>query len=110
MACVFLVSAYWHGFYFGYFAFFIGMLACIIAWKTFPRTKLCQAVTGSIPHPLDRIFSTIFTFVVTSYFGMSYVLYDLKPALQMWDSFYYSGHIIVIIAIVLGAILPKVKK
>ena len=40
LAAVFITSAYWHGFYFGYYAFFSGICLLDIAWKTVPRTKL----------------------------------------------------------------------
>ena len=40
LAAVFITSAYWHGFYFGYYAFFSGVFLLDIAWKTVPRTKL----------------------------------------------------------------------
>lgn len=40
LMAVFFASAYWHGFFFGYYSFFIGLGMLDIAWKMVARTAL----------------------------------------------------------------------
>ena len=107
---VFFVSAYWHGYYFGFYAFFTGLFFSDLAWKTCSRTSLAKSVSSIIPTPIFMVLNTALSFTVVSYFGMAYTFYEVRYAFQMWDSFYYLGHIFCLVAVVLGLTLPKAKK
>ena len=104
---VFLVSAVWHGFYFGYYAFFSGLGLMDFTWKAVGKTQLLASFSGTkfgrvVGKPLNWLCCQI----IISYFGMPYVLRTLEPTLKMWSAFYYAGHWGCIIVIVLAGMLP----
>ena len=49
----FLVSAIWHGIYFGYFAFFSGSALADITWKVVSKVAVAQKIRAMIP---DAVF------------------------------------------------------
>lgn len=104
------VSAIWHGFYFGYYSFFLGYTLMTVAWKLVPRTALAQKVVQVVPYPVIFVVNSWVCNSVLSYFGMSYNFYFLGDSVQAFSNFNWMGHIGLILAIVLASILPKAKR
>ena len=110
LAAVFITSAYWHGFYFGYYAFFTGVFLMDLAWKTVPKTQLAQSALRVLPQPVVFFVNWYLCFCAISYFGMPYCFYLFHPTMQMWDNFYYLGHWGTIAVIIIASLLPKAQK
>ena len=106
----FFVSAFWHGFYFGFYGFFGGLMLMSFAWKMVPRTVLAQKVVETVPYPLIWLVNWWICFSCISLFGMSYVFYFWSCSLQMWNNCYWFGHIGLTIAIIISAVLPKARR
>ena len=107
LAFTFFASAYWHGFYFGYYAFFLGLGSMDFLWKTFPKTSLAVWLKSVVPQPCISVFKWVFTFVIISYSGMSFYFLAVEPIVEMWSSFYFLGHLIRTSLILLSFMLPK---
>ena len=107
---VFLVSAVWHGFFFGFYAFFSGLGLMDFTWKALGKTSLIDGISKTafgmyVGKPLNWLCCQI----VISYFGMPYVLKNAQPCLTMWAAFNYAGHWFCILVIILSSIIPKAK-
>ena len=108
---VFLVSAVWHGFFFGYYAFFSGLGLMDFTWKAVEKTQLVSGLVNSkfgtyVGRPLNWLCCQI----VISYFGMPYVLRTVEPCIAMWSAFGYAGHWGCILVIILASLLPQADK
>ena len=51
----FIVSAFFHGFYIGYYLFFSGLFLLDFAWKLMGGTALAAAVSKRMPEQLSRL-------------------------------------------------------
>lgn len=110
LIATFVISAYWHGFFFGYYSFFIGLGLMDIAWKVVPKTQIAQTIAEIVPNPIMRVFNWYICHFALSYFGITFYFLLVQPNLQIWDSLYYVGHWCTIGAIILSSILPKAKR
>ena len=104
---VFLVSAVWHGFAFGYYGFFSGLGLMDFAWKAVGKTQLLATFTSTnIGRVVGKPLNWLICQIVISYFGMPYVLRSFDMSIKMWSAFYYAGHWGCIIVIILAGMLP----
>ena len=61
LLCVFITSAYWHGFYFGYHSFFLGLFMMDLVWKTVPKTALVSTVNSTLPYAVVWLLNWVLT-------------------------------------------------
>ena len=108
----FAVSAIWHGFYPGFFCFFIG--AGLIDYQAkLAGEALNPIVEGRVPGWLVYIVSWLWCYIFCGYFVSSFVLLSFEKIHRVYSSMYYSGHIVLLLAIVVPLALkpskPKTK-
>ena len=110
-ALTFFISAIWHGFYFGYVAFFTGLGLMDFAWKAIGNTKLVESFGQTkLGQKVGSLLSWLLCQLVISYFGMTFVYEDMEPGLKMWSAFNYIGHWGCLLVIIVSNILPQRKK
>ena len=102
----FIVSPLWHGFYFGYFAFFTGLGLMDFTWKEFGKTKLAHMLDAKLG-PLSFVFNLMLSHLAIAYFGMCHCLQLASTTFAIWSAFYYVGHIACISVIIFAKLLPK---
>ena len=82
MMLSFLMSAVWHGFYFGSYAFFSGLFLMDYTWKVAGKTQLAASLeatdTAKLLWKPVRWFTT---FLTVSYFGMPHCFCLMGPTL-----------------------------
>lgn len=94
----YLISAFWHGFYPGYYMFFLSVAAATmvhrqIRRKIRPRFLLDDGKTAGPYKGVYDAMSIIATSVTLNYFIMSFVLLASDRSLAAFKGFNYFGHI-----------------
>ena len=113
MAVTRFVSAFWHGFYPGYYLTFLFLM---LGDKT---DSVCHERIGpwlAPGAPLHRfafitpLLGWLNTFFSLSYYGMPFFVYSLERGLYVWKELYFIGHIFHLSVILLVTLLvPQYK-
>lgn len=114
----YLVSAFWHGFYPGYYMFFLSVAAATVVHRQVRRTIRPRflASDGKTPSPLMPLYtfaSLIATNVTLNYFIMSFVMLALNLSVTAFRGFGYYGHWMLLASLILfnsGIIRPPARK
>lgn len=114
----YLVSALWHGFYPGYYLFFLSVAAATVVHRQVRRTirPRFMAPDGKTPgpfKPLYDVLSAIATSVTVNYFIMSFVMLAFDLSMAAFRGFGFYGHWVLLISLVVfnsGLIRPPAKK
>ena len=106
----FLVSAVWHGFYPGYYIFFIELGLVDYISKLYGNI-LNPLVEGKLPGPLIYVIAWLWCFAWFSYINICFFLLSFENTHKVHGSMNYIGEIILVVSMaVLYLINPKEKK
>lgn len=108
LMAVYGLSAFWHGFYPGYYLFFLSV----------PILTVCERLAKKkiSPHFSPNKFSpygiacVFFTSVFVEYMVSAFIILQLQGALAVWKSHYFFGHILSIGFYIFLTLLPSPKK
>ena len=106
----FAISAFFHGFYIGYYLFFGGLFLLDFAWKLFGNTALVAAISKKVPEKLARLISVGLLQLELRYLTITFALLTWANCLDFFKAFYAFGTILPIMMIVLGLVLPKARR
>lgn len=114
----YLVSAFWHGFYPGYYIFFLSIAVCTFVHRSVrrsmrPRFMKEDGVTPGPYKPAYDVASAIATTVTVNYFIMSFIVLALDQSIHAFRSFGFFGHYVLAAALsifALGIVRPPPKK
>ena len=105
------MSAFWHGFYPGYYLFFMS-LPLLTECERIGRKKL----TPRFGNAGEGRFSPYgFMTIIATHLGLAYssapfLLLSWEWSYEVWSSFYFSGHIIMVVFYVVCSFIPSVPK
>jgi len=105
---VFLVSAFWHGFYPGYYYFFVTVFFFNHINVYGARVITPWVYTGR-PKVVQWIYSALCTFLSLSalnYSAMSFVSLSHERSMICWSNLYWVGHIVCAILFVVTLVNP----
>lgn len=108
----FTVSAFWHGFYPGYYLMFISSAMALTAGKMLRkhlRPRFASATTGKTP-AFYNIMGLLITQLTMNYLAMSFLILTFKDSVEMWKDIYFVPHICTIVVIILAPVLLPVKR
>jgi len=99
----YFVSAFWHGFYPGYYMFFLSVAVATQVHRNFrravrPRVMNDDGKTPGPMKPLYDVFSFICSNVTTNYFIISFVVLAGDLCVNAFMSLYFIGHIVLAVA------------
>ncbi|KAA8496470.1 Lysophospholipid acyltransferase [Porphyridium purpureum] len=114
----YFTSAFWHGFYPGYYMFFLS-----VAFATQVHRNFRRSMRGYFVRPKDDpnaklikavydLFGAITTSLTVNYFILSFVALAWDYSIQAFDSLYWYGHILLAVLFVvfgLGLVRPPKK-
>lgn len=105
----FIVSAIWHGFYPGFYMFFLA--AALLDYQA----KLAGSVfspflDNKVPGWLVYAISWLWCYLFCGYFATAFVLLSFENFHKVYSSMYYIPHITLILSIALCHILMPSKK
>eukprot|EP00354_Favella_ehrenbergii_P011334 CAMPEP_0170456514 /NCGR_PEP_ID=MMETSP0123-20130129/4119_1 /TAXON_ID=182087 /ORGANISM="Favella ehrenbergii, Strain Fehren 1" /LENGTH=280 /DNA_ID=CAMNT_0010720009 /DNA_START=564 /DNA_END=1406 /DNA_ORIENTATION=+ len=105
----FVVSAIWHGFYPGFFVFFIG--AGLMDYQAkLAGQALSPYVEGKAPGWLIYLISWAWCYIGCGYFATAFVLLSFENFHKVYASMYYCYHLALLAAIALSLALMPSKK
>ncbi|KAF9202846.1 lysophospholipid acyltransferase [Haplosporangium sp. Z 27] len=108
----FAVSAFWHGFYPGYYLMFISTAITLTAGKTLRRhlrPRFVSATTGKTPRWYN-FMGMLMTQVSMNYLSMPFLILTFKDSMELWKDLYFIPHIGAIAVIILVPILFPTKR
>ncbi|GMT03065.1 hypothetical protein PENTCL1PPCAC_25239, partial [Pristionchus entomophagus] len=108
---VYLLSAWWHGIFMGYYLTFAGGAIFTLAGKGFRRSFRWRFLSS----PSLKFFYDIVTFIgtklVLAYVAYPFVTLHWGPSIAMYKRVYFAGHILALFcAAALPVILPPPKE
>lgn len=114
----YLVSAFWHGFYPGYYMFFLSVAAATVVHRQVRRSirpwfLLDDGKSGGRYKGVYDVVSAITTSVTLNYFIMSFVMLAFGDSLDAFRGFGFYGHWLLLAALIVfktGLIRPPKKK
>ncbi|XP_022239812.1 lysophospholipid acyltransferase 1-like [Limulus polyphemus] len=107
----YILSAIWHGFYPGYYFTFLGGALLTMAARSVRRSVRPYFQTSRPMAVFYDILSCLATRVALAYIVFPFILLESMASLKVYWNFYFSGHIIALLAIfVLPVVLPPPKK
>lgn len=114
----YLVSAFWHGFYPGYYMFFLSAAAATVVHRQVRRTIRPRFMLddGKSPGPYKKYYdvvSAIATSVTLNYFIISFVMLAFDLSVKAFSGFRFFGHWILLVALIVfnsGLVQPPRKK
>ena len=105
----FFVSAIWHGFYPGFFNFFLGAGIMDVVSKRSGEV-LAPLIGDKIPGALQYLAAWIFCYVFCAYFAASFILLSFEKFHKLYASMYYLGHIILFVLLLFTIVAGKPAK
>lgn len=114
----YLVSAFWHGFYPGYYMFFLSVAAATVVHRQIrrkirPRFMMEDGKTPGPYKPLYDVLSAIATSIALNYFIMSFVMLAFDLSVGAFRGFGFYGHWLLLASLVIfnsGLIKTPPKK
>ncbi|GAX20424.1 lysophospholipid acyltransferase [Fistulifera solaris] len=107
LLAVYSLSAFWHGFYPGYYLFFLS-IPLLTVCERLGRKKISPLFSAS-RFSLYGILCTLVTAAAASYMVSAFVLLALDRSWAIWKSFYFAGHVLCVIFYLLVSNLPTPK-
>ncbi|XP_048589637.1 lysophospholipid acyltransferase 6 isoform X2 [Nematostella vectensis] len=89
----FLLSAFWHGFYGGYYLTFITCQILVEAARVARRTLREHFQGSKMTSRFYDVITCVVTMVFVTYATVPFVLLDPWKGLRFWRSLYFFGHI-----------------
>ena len=105
---VYMTSAFWHGFYPGYYLFFLSMPLVTMA-ERMARKKLSPRFS-SAKWSLYGMAGIFMTSLVMEYMVTAFVMLALDRSLDLYRANYYFGHILCVVGYVVLMFVPKPPK
>eukprot|EP00187_Rhodella_violacea_P003740 CAMPEP_0174886970 /NCGR_PEP_ID=MMETSP0167-20121228/2193_1 /TAXON_ID=38298 /ORGANISM="Rhodella maculata, Strain CCMP736" /LENGTH=487 /DNA_ID=CAMNT_0016123217 /DNA_START=135 /DNA_END=1598 /DNA_ORIENTATION=+ len=113
----YFVSAFWHGFYPGYYMFFLTVAVATQVHRGFrrsmrPRFMLADGKTPGPLKPAYDVFSVLITSLTVNYFIMTFVTLAWNLSIGALKSFFFVGHACLAVGFVLfglGVVKPPRK-
>lgn len=114
----YLVSAFWHGFYPGYYLFFLSAALATVVHRQVRRNVRPHFIAddGKTPGPYKPFYnflSALATTITINYFIMSFVMLGFQLSMDAFRGFGFYGHWVLLASLILfqtGAIRPPMTK
>ena len=106
----FLVSAFFHGFYIGYYLFFIGLFLLDLACKFFGNTAIYATIEKRLPEKVFRTLCVALIQLELRYLTIVFSVLTWKNCSNFLQAYYACGHLLPILVIVVSLVIPKARK
>lgn len=91
---VFILSAFWHGFYPGYYITFILLAFSVYGGRKVRKIMRPYFQNNEVLKTLYAIVGWINTLFIICYSTASFVVLEFWPTIEFYNSFYWIGHIV----------------
>lgn len=100
-------SAFWHGFYPGYYLFFVTFSFVTQLARAARRTLRPWCVAPAANKLAYDLVTMLSTSVLRDYLAMSFAVLRLDVSLRVWSANYFYGHVGMAVAWAFVAVVPK---
>mmetsp|Transcript_31722 Transcript_31722/g.62922 ORF Transcript_31722/g.62922 Transcript_31722/m.62922 type:complete len:514 (+) Transcript_31722:192-1733(+) len=110
LTMTYFMSAFWHGFYPGYYLFFLS-IPLLTMCERLGRAKISPLLSS----PGDGRFTPygcttiILTHLLLAYCSVPFIFLSLEWSLEFWRGIYYSGHVVMLAFVGVCTVMPKPK-
>lgn len=109
MLATYALSAFWHGFYPGYYLFFFSMPLFQAVEKNI-QAKITPRLTRILGEKLVTCLGIILTFVIIQYSNLPFVSLGWDAGLLAWETFDFLPHILAALALIALSFVPRPSK
>ncbi|KAK8809628.1 hypothetical protein WA158_000571 [Blastocystis sp. Blastoise] len=110
LLCLYTVSAFWHGFYPGYYIFFLTLAVAQYVSRIHKKKMYPLYQKNKYTQLLYDILSVPFTEFIVSYYASAFFLLSVDNALILFQRIHYLSYIVLVICLVVYSILPSPKQ
>jgi MBOAT, membrane-bound O-acyltransferase family len=107
LIAVYSMSAFWHGFYPGYYLFFLSVPLLTVC-ERMARTKISPHFS-SARWGWYGILGMLATSLIAEYMAVPFLLLAFDWSWDMWKSHYFFGHVVCVIGYAALALFPTPK-
>jgi len=107
LAATYFISAFWHGFYPGYYMFFLS-LPLMTQCERIGRKKLTPYFGANEKGRFGPwgIVTIISTEVMLCYIGIPFLLLSGEWAVEAWKNLFFGGHVVMVIFYFVCSVVP----
>lgn len=109
MLATYSLSAFWHGFYPGYYLFFLTMPLFQAVEKAI-QAKIKPRLIPVIGEKMVTFLGILLTFTIIQYSNLPFVALGWDAGLLTWEAFNFVPHILAVIALVVISFVPRAPK
>lgn len=106
----FAVSAGFHGFYHGYFGFFVGLMLIDVTWKICDSTVLVGKIRAKYPARIVTLISVALAQLNLRFLSVPFWILTWKESNEYYKCFGYAGFSIPTVILIVALMLPKQRK
>eukprot|EP01064_Diplonema_japonicum_P013774 TRINITY_DN2131_c0_g3_i1.p1 TRINITY_DN2131_c0_g3~~TRINITY_DN2131_c0_g3_i1.p1 ORF type:complete len:493 (+),score=46.47 TRINITY_DN2131_c0_g3_i1:52-1530(+) len=103
-----VTSAFWHGFYPGYYFFFVSASMFVIVARA-ARNKIRPLFLKAKQATLYDLITFVFTGIGANYIGVPFVFLDWRDTMRVWNDVYYAPHVMAVCVYLIATFIPKEK-
>ncbi|THD26162.1 Lysophospholipid acyltransferase 2 [Fasciola hepatica] len=107
---VFIISAFWHGFYPGYYQMFLTFALFTIVSRMWHRTMRPYCRPNRACAQVYDLFTIFITNVAINYAQAPFHLLDWSASLKFWSVFYFVPHAIAISLLLIRFVQPRLAR
>lgn len=100
-----LVSGFWHGIFPGYALFFVSSAFFFNSSKVLYRYER-QWSEAARNNPVWRLLKLLYTELTLQYLGCAFMVLYFQPAINVWKSVHFFGHLIIAAITIVGTVFP----
>lgn len=115
LVVTYFVSAFWHGFYPGYYLFFLSVVipqeaGRLTFRKIWPHFDPEQNGSLAMLKPVYDVLCIITTSIGINYLVTSFVALSLERAIAIWSRLFFFWHVVYVLAYVVLSVVPAKRK
>mmetsp|Transcript_36493 Transcript_36493/g.88082 ORF Transcript_36493/g.88082 Transcript_36493/m.88082 type:complete len:515 (-) Transcript_36493:1059-2603(-) len=109
LMAVYFMSAFWHGFYPGYYMFFLAVPLPTVVDRM-AKKKIAPYFPSTSPFSPYKMLGTLATTTTINYLILPFVILAGGWSWETYKSFHFAGHIGCVVAYIILSMLPTPKK
>ncbi|VDP91142.1 unnamed protein product [Echinostoma caproni] len=107
---VFIISAFWHGFYPGYYLMFLTFALFTIVSRMWHRTVRPYCRPNHVCAQAYDLFTMVVTNMAINYAQAPFHLLDWSASLTFWSAFYFVPHMIAFLLLLIRFVQPRLAR
>lgn len=108
LVLTYFISAFWHGFYPGYYLFFFSVAIFTNVFRLYQKKVTPRFTEGPLAPIYGAVSIACFS-VFINYLSIVFQLLSWDRSITIWKSYFFLGHVLMVVVGLISAVLPKPK-